>query len=260
MQVLQGQMLAAGALVEEHRMPLVERPGRHILPLNRTNIPSHSKEPKASLRRRPIDRALALRHFGALLEQLLQFDVHREAFRRPRQCRTDLGQAFGGDPSVDFVLGLVRTAEVAIPPGRQLAQDRLLLDRAPLLLLGDQIGADSLFENLQLGRAGADGLRIGLPQHRTRLDLRVQKRLRRRRIVHFAVAVAAVADQIHHDIGADSVRKSAAMVPTRCTASGSSPVDVEDGHREPLATSVAKRDECKASGSAVKPIKLLTTT
>ena len=68
---------------------------------------------------------------------------------------------------------------------------------------GFEFGLDGVGLRLRVG--GADVFGVNLPQRRMLLDLLVEQRLRDGGIVDFAVAVAAVADQIDDYVGAELV-------------------------------------------------------
>ena len=92
-------------------------------------------------------------------------------------------------------------------------------------------------------------------------DLPIEKGLRRGRIVHLAVAVAPVADEVDDDVAREGVpvleRDARGPArPHRVLA-----VDVEDRHREPQRDVRGEAGGVQAqSARRVKPIRLLTMT
>jgi hypothetical protein len=90
-------------------------------------------------------------------------------------------------------------------------------------------------------------------------DLRVAQRLGDGGVVDFAVAVAAIADEVDDDVGVELVAVFGGEAAMRTTASGSSALTWKMGMGRRLARSVEKRVELVSSGSAVNPMRLLTT-
>ena len=78
-----------------------------------------------------------------------------------------------------------------------------MLDAAGFFLRGFEFGLDGVGLRLRVGRADVVG--VDFPERRMLFDLLVEQRLRDRGIVDFAVAVAAVADEIDDDVGAELV-------------------------------------------------------
>src|SRR3989441_12124771 len=100
----------------------------------------------------------------------------------------------------------------------------------------------------------AGPLGVNLPQRRMILDAFVEKRLRDGRIVHFAVAVAAVADDIYDHVAAKCgtiFRGEFSNADDGVRIFG---VHVEMGTDWRLAMSEAKREECSWTGCVVKPM------
>ena len=118
--------------------------------------------------------------------------------------RGEFAQLFRRESGFDFVFRLVASAVIVVPIRWELAQDGLL---------GDAFGAFSgrLRIRLELLRPGlrrsvsADVFGVDFPERRMLLDLLVEQRLGDGGIVDFAVAVAAIADQIDDDVGAELV-------------------------------------------------------
>ena len=80
----------------------------------------------------------------------------------------------------------------------------------------------------------ADLLRVNLPQRRMILDFCVQQRLRDGRVVHFAVAVAAVTDHVNHHVAAERVAIIERHLPDAHDGVRIFAVHVENGNRLPL--------------------------
>src|SRR5438046_1311581 len=83
---------------------------------------------------------------------------------------------------------------------RQFAEMRNLFQRPSFRLLLFVLLADSFGNS---GRVNAAGFRINLPKLRMLFDAFVELGLRDRGVVHFAVAVAAVADDVHDHVAAE---------------------------------------------------------
>jgi hypothetical protein len=76
-----------------------------------------------------------------------------------------------------------------------------LLDASGLLLRGFEFGADRSGLILRVGHADIVG--VDFPERRMLFDFFIKQRLRDGGIVDFAVAVAAVADEIDDYVGAE---------------------------------------------------------
>ena len=91
------------------------------------------------------------------------------------------------------------------------------------------------------------------------LDFFVKQRLRDGGVVDFAVAVAAVSDEVDDHIAAEILRD----IPRRFGRRARRRRDPrrsrgKSGTDWRLAMSEAKREDCSCTGRVVKPIKLLT--
>ena len=78
-----------------------------------------------------------------------------------------------------------------------------MLDAAGFFLRGFEFGVDGIGLRLRVG--GTDVVGVNLPERRMLFDLLVEQRLGDGGVVDFAVAVAAVADEIDDDVGAEFV-------------------------------------------------------
>src|SRR5271157_690887 len=107
-------------------------------------------------------------------------------------------EAPGGEAGIDFKGGIVFAVVVARPVFGQLAKLGNFGELAGLALLFCEFFLDGLGDGLGVN---PDMLRIYLPKRRMVFDARVEERLGDGGIVHFAVAMAAVADDVDHDIG-----------------------------------------------------------
>ena len=104
-----------------------------------------------------------------------------------------------------------------------------MLDAASLFLRGFELGFDGGGLRLRVG--GADVVGVDFPERRMLFDLLVEQRLRDGGIVDFAVAVAAVADQIDDDVGAEFVAVLGGDAGDADDGVNVFAVDVEDGNR-----------------------------
>ena len=145
-----------------------------------------------------------------------------------RRCR-QIGQFFGGESGFDFEFGPVEAAEVVIPIFRKVAHQRLVLDAAGFFLRGFELGLDGGGLGLRVG--GADVVGVDFPQRRMLFDLLVEQRLGDGGIVDFAVAVAAVADEIDDDVGAEFVAVFGGDAGDADDGIDVFAIDVEDGNR-----------------------------
>ena len=180
-------------------------PRRLILPGKRTGTPCFSSEPNASASAMPKSmRAFPLRHFQALLQKLFhlgmnvksardsstrRFAERRQASLRQRPCPLRAKRRSGRRGTRPNSAAAGASADSSRAPALPFAPHPI----PSRTLLDDRLGI------------GADFLRIDLPHRRMRFDLPVAQRLRDRGIVHFAVAVAAVADQVDHHRRAERV-------------------------------------------------------
>ena len=196
-------------------------PRRVSCPVNRTGVPAkQQRSERQRFRHSVIHGALAMPHFGALLEQLFHFRMDRKIRRIAGQQIRNLSELLGRDSRVHFIGAVVAAALVWRPIRGQPAQARLFLHFARGLVRALQFVAHGRDRRR---RIRSNLFRVNLPELRVILDFCVQQRLRDGRVIHFAVAVAAVSDQSITTSLPNAERYSSAICPTRTTASGSSP-------------------------------------
>src|SRR5216684_2505778 len=152
-----------------------------------------------SFRETVIDGAFAVSHFGALLEELDDFGMHVEALGYANKRVRDFREFCGVEAGVRLVFGLETAPVVGRPVFRQLPQVRNFFDFAGFALFLF-VFLTNAFDDLH--RLNADALGINAPERRMILDAVVEARLGHGGVVDFAMAVAAVADEIDHDIAA----------------------------------------------------------
>src|ERR1035438_4046542 len=176
-----------------------------------------------------VDGALADAHFRALFEELLYFRMNVEAVGVRSQASRKIREFFGRESGLDFEFGLVETAVIIVPVLREVAHQWLLLDAAGLFLRGFKFGADG--DGLGLRVGGADVVGVDFPERRMLFDLLIEKRLRDGGVVDFAVAVAAVADEIDDYVGAELVAVFGSEAGDADDGVDVFAVDVEDRNR-----------------------------
>ena len=154
-----------------------------------------------------------------------------EAFGVRGQLRRKLGQFLGRKTCFNFELRLVQPAEIAVPVFGQVTHRGLGLRTLGLLLRFFELGFDGIGLRLSIGCADVVG--VDFPQRRVVFDLLVEQRLRDGWIVYFAMAMAAIANEINDDVGTELVaifsreaRDADNCVNVFC-------IDVEDGNRLP---------------------------
>src|SRR5258708_4832977 len=125
-----------------------------------------------------------------------------KAVRIVREPNRKLVDSLARKPGRNVILRLQLTALVRIPVLWKLRQTRLLIRLRRNLLIVEELLLNLM--NL-LGRIDADALRVDLVQRRTILDDRVATRLSHGRIVHLAMPMLPVANQIDHDIGVEAL-------------------------------------------------------
>ena len=163
-----------------------------------------------------IQRLLAGAHLDALFEQLLYFRMDVKAVRIRGQLRGEVVQFFLWHSGRRFVLGFVRSAEVVVPILRKFAQDGLFGELSGAFLSGFIAGFNGLHARVNISHA--DLLGVDFPKRRMSFDGLVHQRLSDGWIVDLAMAVAAIADQVDHDVAAKFV-----------TILGGDPSDAENG-------------------------------
>ena len=134
-----------------------------------------------------------------------------------------------GDSGFYFVLRLVQAAVVLVPIAGQLAQGWLLCNLAGIFLRGFELGFDRGGLRWSIGRADVVG--VNFPERRMLFDLLVEQRLSDGRIVDFAVTVAAVADEVDDDIGAELIAVFDGHASDANHRVHIFAIDVEDGNR-----------------------------
>src|SRR5499427_536697 len=97
----------------------------------------------------------------------------------------------------------MQPSEIAIPILWKFPEQRFELDPAGLFLCDFEVSLDGIGSSLRVGRANIPG--VNLPQRRVLFDSLVEQGLGNGGIVDFAMTVAAVADEIDHDVGAKLV-------------------------------------------------------
>ena len=181
-----------------------------------------------------VHRSFSVSHLRALLQQPLDLGMDVEALRNPRQRIGNLAQFRRVESGIDFVFRHPAPAGELRPVFRQGAHGGLLFQFARVLLGGFEFGPDFFVDSRSRGRIGANALAVKLPQRWMVLDLAIEQRLGDGGIVHLAVAVAAIADQVDHHV---AVKAIAIFERQRAHAHhrlGIFAVDVEDGDRLPL--------------------------
>src|SRR6266404_3495776 len=215
--------------VDQHGMALVEGAALGILPGKTNRISFQQQRTKRQcFRESIIDRALALPHLGALLEQLGDFRVHVKALWHANDGIGDLRQLFTVHAGIRFIFGLETAAMVSRPVIRELPQVRNFFDFAGFTLFFFVFLA-YILDNLHGLHADAFG--VNAPERRVTLDAVVQARLRDRGVIHFAVAVAAVADEVHDNVAAKLRAIVSGKLPHAHHGVGIFAIDVKDGNR-----------------------------
>ena len=115
-----------------------------------------------------------------------------------------------------------------------------MLDAAGFFLRGFEFGFDGVGLRLRVG--GTDVVGINFPERRMLFDLLIEQRLGDGRVVDFAVAVAAIADEIDDDVGAELVAVFGGEAGDADDGVNVFAVDVKDGNR--LAASDAGGEAC----------------
>jgi hypothetical protein len=232
--VAQRHVLVVVLDVDQHRVALVEGAAPAVLPgqAHRDALLEERGEGDR-LGHAVVERALALPHLGALLQQLLDLLVDVEALGRRGEGAGQRGDLLGRKAGRHLVLRFVPAAVVGVPVGRQPAQGRLLLHPGRLLVGGVELLADAGGHAVGLLGA-AEALGIELPQRRMGVDPAVEPRLGDGRVVHLAVAVPAVADQVDHHIAVEGVTVVDRQGGGARHGLGDLAVDVEDRDRQAL--------------------------
>src|SRR5271165_950384 len=139
-------------------------------------------------------------HLGALLKQLHDFGVDVEGLRDAHETVRDFGDFVRSEAGVNFVFWFVFAVMVGSPIVRQSSKLRHLGEFARFDLVFLVFFADAIDDGIG---GNGDALGVDLPELGMLLDAVVEERLRDGGVVDFAVAVAAIADQIDDDIGVE---------------------------------------------------------
>src|SRR6185312_6679736 len=150
-----------------------------------------------------VHRTLALDHFRPLLQQFFDLRMDMEIRWIAAEPPTDFTQLFQRQARSNAVLFFVAPANVVVPIGWQVAHQRLLLYGFCGFLSGLKLRANRLDAGFGVG--GASTLSIDFPQGWMVFDGLIQERLGDGRIVHLAVAVAAITDKIYDNVAGKSV-------------------------------------------------------
>ena len=230
--VLEREILFFRFRVHQRRVALVERAAHRVLPAEpyRSALEKERAE-RQRLGEAIIHGALSMAHLRALLEKLLHFRVDVKTPGRARQCIGNFGELFERHSGIHLVGRVVAPAFVGGPVIRQFAKRGNLLQRLGNFLARFVFGANLLDG---LGRFRCRFLCVNLPELRVILDLLIEQRLSDGGVVHFAVAVTAVTDDVHNDVARKGVAILGREAADANHGGGIFPVDVEDGHGLPL--------------------------
>ena len=198
--MLHRRVRLAGLHVVQHEVALRKRAALRVLPGETDGIAFQNDGAKRQrFRESIIYGSLSMTHLGTLFQQLQDFRMNVKALRHAHKSIGDSRQLFLCQPSIDFVLWFVRAMRIRRPVFRQLAEVRDFFQRARLGLFFLVFFANCLRD---LRRVDTGALGVNLPKRRMILDAFIEKRLRDGRIVDFAVAMAAVADDVHDHVAA----------------------------------------------------------
>src|SRR6185437_12053444 len=179
--------------IYQYGVSLVECPAAAILSTHahrRTRL--HQTSESQRFRHSVVNSPLALSHFSPLLEQFFDFGMDVKIRRIAAQAPPNFTQLFQRQSSGYAVFLFVTPTDIVIPISRQVTHQRLLLNGLSGFLSFFQFRANGLNAGFGVGSPGA--LCIDLPQRRMVFDGLVQKRLGDGWVVHFTVAVTAIAD------------------------------------------------------------------
>ncbi len=214
-------------------MPLVEGAALAVLPGETHGRALQQQRTKGQcLGHAVIEEPLAAPHLPALLEQLLDLGMNMKVARIAGETVADLLDCRGAQAGVDLVFRLVSSSRIIRPIGRKLCQHRALGHPGRLLLRFGQLNLHFLDPR---GGVHSDLPGIDLVERGMILDLCVTQRLRDGRVVHFAVAMAAVTDQVDDHIGVEGIPVFHGQRGDTDCGLGIFCVDMEDGNRQPLA-------------------------
>ena len=231
----------------EHRVPLVERAALAVLARSgESGIPcAQQRAERQRLRHAVVEPALAGRHLGPLLEQLPDLRVDVEAVRATTSARPPRSASVSRrHAGVHLVATRCGSRPGSATSSRAAAPAR---PRSPIFFASSCAWPYSA--RTRAGRSPASRparVREHLPQRRVVLDRPVHPRLRDRRVVHLAVAVAAVADQVDDDVAAEGVAELGGQAGHAGDRRQVLAVHVEDRDRQP-ARDVGRESAASAS-------------
>src|SRR5260370_2773079 len=181
--------------VEQDGVPLIEGPAAAVLSTqaNWSTVLYQAGEGEG-FGHAVVHRFFADTHLGALLEQLLYFGMNVKIRRISRQPFGELRQLVRGDRSFYFVLRFMAAAKKCAPVIGQLTQQRFLAQATGSLLCVFEFGFDGVGSRSRVFDIHVFG--VNLPQRWMVFDGFIKLRLGDGRVIHFAVAVTPVADQI----------------------------------------------------------------
>src|SRR6266704_2829084 len=148
-----------------------------------------------------INGAFAVAHFGALFEQLHNLRVNLKTFGHANQAVGDLRQLLASQDGIHFVLRFVAAMRIRRPVFGELAEMRDLFQGAGFDLLFLVFLANGFGHGR---RVNSGTLRINFPKRGVILDAFVKLRLSDGGVIDFAMAVAAVSDDVDHYVAAES--------------------------------------------------------
>src|SRR5579885_3120491 len=167
------EVVVLGLRVNEHGVALIESAALGVLSGEANGRAFQNERTESEqLRKTVIHRARAGAHFGALLR---------------------------GESGIDFVRRIVFAVLEGRPVIGQLAKMGHFAERTRFALFFFVFLANG-FDNVSGINAGLLG--INLPERRVVLDALVEQGLSDGGVIHFTVAVAPIADQVHNDIAA----------------------------------------------------------
>src|SRR5208337_4314153 len=162
----------------------------------------------------------------ALLQEFHNFRMDVKARGHTHKSVGNFREAFGGQAGIDFKGGIVFAVVIGRPVIGQFAELRDFGELARFALLLCKFLLDGLGDGLGVD---ADVIRVDFPKRRMVFDARVEERLSDGGIVHFAVAVAAVADEVNDHVGVEFGAIFRGEAANAHDGVGIFGVDVEDG-------------------------------
>src|SRR5205807_898577 len=189
--------------INEHRVAMVEGAAAAILAGEPYRNPFNQKRTKGqSLGHAVVQGQLACTHLLALLQQFFDFRMDSEIAGIAGQPPGNLSYLVLADSRGHLIAWVVAAASIVVPIRRQLAQHWRLLHLARFFVgrIYTRAEPGCYFPGIDLVF-----LRIDLIQRRMRIDLAVKQWLGDGGIIHLAMAVAAVADQVNQHVTAELV-------------------------------------------------------